>query len=55
MEGEITEVGGSLLCLLLLHHANPSQEKAKKKALGITKYTEDCLLKEGISKKSWGN
>lgn len=34
--GEIAEVGGSLLCFLLLHHANPSQERAKQKTFGIT-------------------
>lgn len=33
LEGEIAEVGGSLL---LLHCDNPSQEKAKQQTLGIT-------------------
>lgn len=36
LEGETAETGGSLLCLLLLHHAYPSQERAKQKTLGIT-------------------
>lgn len=36
LEGEFAEVGGSLLSLLLLHHANPTQERVKQKTLGIT-------------------
>lgn len=33
---EIADAGGSSFCLLLLHHINPSQERAKQKTLGIT-------------------
>lgn len=48
------------LCLLLQHHANPSQERVKQKTLGITGelhkrlFTKRRNFKEGISKEELG-
>lgn len=47
LEREIAEVGGSLLCLLLLRHANPSQERVKQKTLGITGEVHRRLFTKG--------